>query len=154
MWVPPLSLSDESALCVPPQLLVLVIFSSGIYYTEQGAWVGDTCPAEWYATWNASAFPDTCIKNRYYRSANGIGGNGNIEQYPSPFQSIPTSFWWCIVTLTTVGYGDMFPYSWEGKTVAVISMLVGLIMLALPLSIIGTNFIEERNIMMAENRRR
>jgi len=33
-------------------------------------------------------------------------------------------------------------------------MLAGLIMLALPLSIIGTNFIEERNVMVAENKRR
>jgi len=77
-----------------------------------------------------------------------------IEQYPSPFQSIPQSFWWCIVTLATVGYGDMYPYTDIGKTVGVLTMLVGLIMLALPLSIIGTNFIEERNIMVEENKRR
>merc|ERR1711998_766415 len=54
----------------------------------------------------------------------------------------------------TVGYGDMYPYSVEGKIVGVLTMLVGLIMLALPLSIIGTNFIEERNIMVEENKRR
>ena len=53
------------------------------------------------------------------------------------------------MTLTTVGYGDMYPYSVEGKIVGVLTMLVGLIMLALPLSIIGTNFIEERNIMVS-----
>ena len=92
---------------------------------------------------------NTCITNRYYRKNTLVGGNDQVEQFPSPFQSIPQSFWWCIVTLTTVGYGDMYPYSVEGKIVGVLTMLVGLIMLALPLSIIGTNFIEERNIMVS-----
>merc|ERR1711924_264329 len=45
----------------------------------------------------------------------------------------------------------MYPYTNLGKVFAVITMLVGLVMLALPLSIIGTNFIEERAIMNAEN---
>jgi len=97
---------------------------------------------------------NTCITNRYYRNDTQVGGEGRIEEFPSPFQSIPQSFWWCIVTLTTVGYGDMYPYSVMGKIVGVLTMLVGLIMLALPLSIIGTNFIEERNIMVEENKRR
>ena len=92
---------------------------------------------------------NTCITNRYYRKNTLVGGNDQVEQFPSPFQSIPQSFWWCIVTLTTVGYGDMYPYSVEGKIVGVLTMLVGLIMLALPPSIIGTNFIEERNIMVS-----
>jgi len=141
-------------------ILVLVVFSSGIYYTERGEWTGDECDPNWiiqFGTGDCSLqHPGncTCIQNRYYREDSLIGGTGKIEQYPSPFQSIPQSFWWCIVTLTTVGYGDMYPYSAMGKTVGVLCMLVGLIMLALPLSIIGTNFIEERNIMVEENKRR
>jgi len=158
--------------------LVLVVFSSGIYYTERGEWIDETdgCPNIWYTqfcmpaasnfngrTYNytVSTSPtvigkclNTCITNRYYRKNTLVGGNDQVEQFPSPFQSIPQSFWWCIVTLTTVGYGDMYPYSVEGKIVGVLTMLVGLIMLALPLSIIGTNFIEERNIMVEENKRR
>jgi len=109
-------------------VLVLVVFSSGIYYFERG-------------TWDEA-------EGKYYRD-DPITGVRESDQ--SPFQSIPQSFWWCIVTLTTVGYGDMFPYTDLGKVFAVITMLVGLVMLALPLSIIGTNFIEERAIMNAEN---
>jgi len=140
-------------------ILVLVVFSSGIYYTERGEWVGDKCTSDWikfYGGGNASApAADKCLKNRYFRIDERVTtAQKGIEQYPSPFQSIPQSFWWCIVTLTTVGYGDMYPYTDIGKTVGVLTMLVGLIMLALPLSIIGTNFIEERNIMVEENKRR
>jgi hypothetical protein len=141
--------------------LVLVVFSSGIYYTERGEWVdvATGCPQDWYNQFGApdpgtGNYTDHCIVNRYYRKEIKVGGTDMIEQYPSPFQSIPQSFWWCIVTLTTVGYGDMYPYSVEGKVVGVLTMLVGLIMLALPLSIIGTNFIEERNLMVEENKRR
>jgi len=107
---------------------VLVVFSSGIYLFERGTWVE--------------------AEEKYFRDDPVTGVQ---ESNPSPFQSIPQSFWWCIVTLTTVGYGDMFPYTDLGKIFAVITMLVGLVMLALPLSIIGTNFIEERAIMNAEN---
>lgn len=174
-------------------VLVLVVFSSGIYYTERGVWVPECdnvvdmcvkneipndCTNEWRQLWGCSSPPcqtecwpgganwqwkgyanctastNTCIQHRYYRRDTQIGGNEKLENYPSPFQSIPQSFWWCIVTLTTVGYGDMYPYSAMGKTIGVLCMLVGLIMLALPLSIIGTNFIEERNIMVEENKRR
>lgn len=142
--------------------LVLVVFSSGIYYTERGDWVdcddNPVCPSDWTAQFGPSGTISqsntSCICDRYYRKNTLVGGTDKIEQYPSPFQSIPQSFWWCIVTLTTVGYGDMYPYTTEGKIVGVLTMLVGLIMLALPLSIIGTNFIEERNTMVQENERR
>jgi len=133
--------------------LVLVVCSSGIYYTERGTWI-EACPTEWYTqfggTINAGVYPNQCQLERYYRTDIREIGTGFIEQYPSPYQSIPQSFWWTIVTLTTVGYGDMYPYSVEGMVIGVFTMIIGLILLALPLSIIGTNFIEERNIMVAE----
>merc|ERR1712070_1227242 len=47
------------------------------------------------------------------------------------FGSIPRAFWWCIVTMTTVGYGDGYPVTPEGKCVGVCTMLVGLLVLAL-----------------------
>jgi len=54
------------------------------------------------------------------------------------------------VTLTTVGYGDSYPVTYQGQLVGCITMLLGLVMLALPLSIIGTNFIEERANMLRD----
>ena len=50
---------------------------------------------------------------------------------PSPFRSIPESIYWCITTMTTVGYGDQAPITVLGRTVAVVCMLLGLVVLSL-----------------------
>ena len=57
-----------------------------------------------------------------------------------PFASIPRSFWWCMVTLMTVGYGDSYPATIEGKLVASITMIASVLIMALPISVIGANF--------------
>lgn len=62
----------------------------------------------------------------------------NYEE--SPWQSIPSSFWWAIVTATTVGYGDEFPITPLGKIVSTFTMLFSLIILALPVGVIGNCF--------------
>ena len=56
------------------------------------------------------------------------------------FDSIPASCWWAIVTVLTVGYGDMSPTTVQGKLVASLLMIIALVVIALPVSIIGTNF--------------
>ena len=48
--------------------------------------------------------------------------------------------WWCIVTLMTVGYGDVVPITLLGRLCASVCMLVSLLCLAMPISVIGTNF--------------
>jgi len=58
----------------------------------------------------------------------------------SPWQSIPSSFWWAIVTATTVGYGDEYPITPLGKIVSTFTMLFSLIILALPVGVIGNCF--------------
>ncbi len=62
---------------------------------------------------------------------------------PDRFGSIPESAWWAIVTLTTVGYGDVAPVTPLGKLFAGFVMLTGLVVLALPIAIIATGFSQE-----------
>jgi voltage-gated potassium channel Kch len=45
----------------------------------------------------------------------------------NPFNGIPITLWWSIVTITTVGYGDYFPITPAGKTVAALTMLIGIL---------------------------
>lgn len=61
----------------------------------------------------------------------------------SKFQSIPETLWWAVVTLTTTGYGDMYPLTALGKTMAGIIMLTGVAFFALPAGIITAGFIDE-----------
>jgi len=60
----------------------------------------------------------------------------------SPFQNIPATMWWCVVTITTVGYGDVVPVTWAGKVVATCTMVTGLLFVAAPVAIFGANFNE------------
>jgi len=58
----------------------------------------------------------------------------------SPFDSIPTTFWWCLVTMTTVGYGDVVPTQASGQFLGGLVMIFGIIVIALPITVIGSNF--------------
>lgn len=56
------------------------------------------------------------------------------------FTSIPDCFWWAIITMTTVGYGDVVPTSEYGKLLGAICAFSGCLVVALPVSVIGNNF--------------
>jgi len=56
------------------------------------------------------------------------------------FMSVPSSFWWGLVTLTGVGYGDQYPMFFLGRIVAVLASLVGVIIVAVPIEVIGRYF--------------
>jgi voltage-gated potassium channel len=62
---------------------------------------------------------------------------------PDKFGTIPQAMWWAIVTLGTVGYGDVVPVTPLGKFVSVFTIVAGLAMIALPVAIISTAFAEE-----------
>ena len=62
------------------------------------------------------------------------------DDQPEVFGSIPQSMWWSIVTLTTVGYGDIYPISTLGKMFAAVIMIAGVGLVALPTGILASGF--------------
>jgi voltage-gated potassium channel len=62
---------------------------------------------------------------------------------PDKLGTIPDAMWWAIVTLGTIGYGDVVPVTPLGKIIASVTIFGGLIMIALPVGIIATAFSEQ-----------
>jgi voltage-gated potassium channel len=62
---------------------------------------------------------------------------------PEKFSSIPVTMWWAVATLTTVGYGDVYPITNIGKLIASVIAILGIGMFALPTGILGAGFVEE-----------
>lgn len=91
-------------------LLVLVLFSTLIYFAERGTW-----------DINLGAFVDA-------------------DGDPSLFDSIPQTAWFALVTMSTVGYGDVVPRSFLGKVLTVPLLMFGLLLIALPSFVLGRNF--------------
>lgn len=66
---------------------------------------------------------------------------GSVQ--PDKLGTIPDAMWWAIVTLGTIGYGDVVPITPLGKVIATATIFLGLIMIALPVGIIANAFAEE-----------
>lgn len=110
-------------------ITLIVIFATLIYQFESGEWTEDAAHPGW-------------------------GTFNRADGKPSPFVSIFHSFYWVLVTMTTVGYGDMYPITAMGWVVAGLAMMSGLIVLTLPITIIGANFDEESREQHRINERR
>ena len=65
------------------------------------------------------------------------------DAQPDVFSSIPATLWWSVVTLTTVGYGDVYPITTIGKVIAGFMSILGIGMVALPAGIISAAFVDE-----------
>lgn len=102
-------------------LVVVLIFSSAffgsiIYWLEKGDWM----------------YTDLVDPPGFAHVRKASDG---LTYELSPFRSIPASFWWFIVTATTVGYGDVYPTSMLGKFIASLAMLLGVLVIAFPVSV-------------------
>jgi voltage-gated potassium channel len=70
---------------------------------------------------------------------------------PDKFGTIPDAMWWSVATVTTVGYGDVVPTTTAGRIIGALTMVSGLLMLALPAGIVATSFaniIARRNFVL------
>ncbi|MBR0375140.1 MAG: two pore domain potassium channel family protein, partial [Firmicutes bacterium] len=65
----------------------------------------------------------------------------NVE--PDTFDSFFDAIYWAVVSLTTVGYGDIYPVSTLGRIVTMISSVFGMAIIALPAGIITAGFMQE-----------
>jgi len=67
------------------------------------------------------------------------------EAQPQTFQSIIHSFWWSVVTLTTVGYGDVYPVTIGGKIFTFFVLMIGVGIITIPAGLIATAMMKTRN---------
>lgn len=67
---------------------------------------------------------------------------GNLPD--TQFTDIPTSIYWAIVTMTTVGYGDIAPVTHIGRMLSAVVMLMGYTIMAVPTGIVSAQFIQDR----------
>jgi voltage-gated potassium channel len=65
------------------------------------------------------------------------------EAQPEAFGSIPRALWWAMATLTTVGYGDVYPITPVGKVLASLIAVMGIGVVAMPAGVIAANFTRE-----------
>ena len=75
-----------------------------------------------------------------------------FEAHPEAFGSIPDAMWWGVVTLTTVGYGDIYPITPLGKLLGAMLAFLGIGIFALPAGIIAGGFSEELQKRKQEKR--
>jgi len=95
--------------------LGILVTSSIVYYAEAGTWD-----------------PHDGV----YKVMNPL----TKEMQETLFVSIPDAFWWNIVTVTTVGYGDLYPTTPMGKFFGSITIVAGVIVFAMPVGVISSNF--------------
>ena len=72
------------------------------------------------------------------------------DKSKSLFHSLPNSAWWGVITMTTVGYGDIVPQSFAGKVIGGIASICGIIILSTSASVIGSTFSLYYNLAQAQ----
>jgi len=91
-------------------VMVLTVFSTLLYFAERGSW---------------DAVLETFV---------------NADGDPTQFSSIPAAAWFVLVTITTVGYGEITPRSFLGRLVTVPILVFGLLLITLPSFVLGREF--------------
>jgi len=140
------------------QLFMVILFISLIacasmtYFLERGEY--DDLAELYYRAYDngvqESGMPELLNQDCWEENQSNLTLRLQCERKPSPFQSVPHSMWFCLVTLMTVGYGDSVPITYTGQVIVGITVLIGIITLVLPLSIIQSSFMEKRRKTLRE----
>lgn len=75
------------------------------------------------------------------------------DAQPDKFSSIPETMWWSVATLTTVGYGDVYPITTLGKTMTAFVSILGIGLFALPAGILASGFSDEFKNLKKESKK-
>eukprot|EP01063_Lacrimia_lanifica_P009433 TRINITY_DN16435_c0_g1_i1.p1 TRINITY_DN16435_c0_g1~~TRINITY_DN16435_c0_g1_i1.p1 ORF type:complete len:741 (+),score=225.81 TRINITY_DN16435_c0_g1_i1:90-2312(+) len=108
-------------------VVFVLIISNVLFFIETGSsdYIFDMEEEMWLRT----AWPEEVI--------NGTIISANVT---SPYQDMFDAFWWCVATVTTVGYGDRYPITTGGRVAAGLCMVVGVLVFAVPASVICSHF--------------
>jgi voltage-gated potassium channel len=122
-------------------LFSVIMISSTLMYYVEGNLYSPEAMAKGQAAFDAelkiNPLPENAAPGaEKFVPVDPISGNP-IPEDKRFYTSIPAAMWWCIVTLTTTGYGDMFPLTFGGRVIAGITMLFGLVLFGILLNIVG-----------------
>jgi voltage-gated potassium channel len=112
---------------------VMMISSTAMFFVEGGLYSAENIEIGQKAL-DALAQPGQTPEQ--YVPRDPISGNP-VPADKQFFTSIPAALWWCTVTLTSTGYGDMYPVTVGGRIIGGLTMFLGLVLFGILLNIVG-----------------
>uniref|UniRef100_A0A7S1WCC6 Ion transport domain-containing protein n=1 Tax=Alexandrium catenella TaxID=2925 RepID=A0A7S1WCC6_ALECA len=114
----------------------VVLFSSALFHVERLS-----CPMrEELTSQELREYAQECAEDYNRGVSPKYGLCCTEDSAPNDFPSIIAASWWSMATMTSVGYGEVYPRTTLGKCVGFVAMLVGMVLIALPVAIVGQKF--------------
>ncbi|CAM9205302.1 unnamed protein product [Lampetra fluviatilis] len=137
--------ANEFLLLVIFLALGVLIFATMIYYAERLG-LGHSFDQDDQTTSSSSTSSTSST------SSSSSSDHHNHQHQQTSFKNIPIGFWWAVVTMTTLGYGDMYPKTWSGMLVGALCALAGVLTIAMPVPVIVNNFSMYYSLAMAKQK--